>query len=126
MKTITSTIIILLFSLAGLQAQEQRELAIGQPGAIVDLRSKEGTSIVKTEWRYSDAHIVEADFKKLGPGKADPLPLYPAGGKVKTHDIHPKAGAANFDDSRWEVLDPLLSRCGGVPDCFPSTGTAST
>lgn len=106
MKTTTSILIILVFSLAGLNAQEQRELAIGQPDAIVDLRTKEGTAIVKTEWRYSDAHIVEADFKKPGPKEPDPLPLYPTGGKLKTHDIHPKAGAADFDDSKWEVLDP--------------------
>jgi gluconolactonase len=106
MKTIISILIILVFSLAGLNAQEQRELAIGQPNAIVDLRTKEGTALVKSGWRYSDAHIQTVDFQKPGPGKADPLPLYPTGGKLKTHDIHPKAGAANYDDSKWEVLDP--------------------
>ncbi len=110
MKTITFTI-VLLFSLLGLSAQEQRELAIGQPDAIVDLRTKEGAASVKTEWRYSDAHIQSVDFKKPGPdnyrdGKADPLPLYPTGDLSKTHDIQPKAGAADFNDSRWEVLDP--------------------
>ncbi len=106
MKTITSTITFLLFFVLGLSAQEQRELAIGQPDAIVDLRTKAGTALVGAEWRYSEARIIEADFKKPGPIKADPLPLYPTGGKLRTHDVSPKAGAADFDDHSWEVLDP--------------------
>ncbi len=106
MKSFTSILTILLFFVIGLSAQEQRELAIGQPAAIVDLRTKAGTALVGAEWRYSDATITSVDFKKPGPSKADPLPLYPTGDKLKTHDLRPKAGAADFDDSRWEMLDP--------------------
>ncbi|MEZ4932764.1 MAG: hypothetical protein R2788_11675, partial [Saprospiraceae bacterium] len=106
MKTIISTLILLLLNTAGLFAQEQRELAIGQADAIVDLRTHEGVSLVNTEWRYSDAQIIKTDFQKPGPGESDPLPLYPTGNKIKTHDIQPKAGVIDFDDSQWEVLDP--------------------
>ena len=72
----------------------------GKPEAIVDLRTAEGVALVLSAWRYSDARIVEVDFKAAG---AD---LKPSGPRVRTQDIEPKAGAADFDDSSWEVLDP--------------------
>jgi gluconolactonase len=106
MKTIIAIFIVIIIHTAAIFSQERRELAIGQPDAIVDMRTKEGAALVKTAWRFSEAHIVEADFQKPGPGKNDPLLLYPTGGKSKTRNIHPKAGAADFDDSKWEVLDP--------------------
>jgi len=106
MKTTTLTLAFLLLHALAALSQEHRELAIGQPDAVVDLRTKEGAALVQAEWRYSDAHIFQAGFQKPGPGETDPLPLYPTGGKITTHDIHPKAGAADFDDSQWEALDP--------------------
>jgi gluconolactonase len=72
----------------------------GKPEAIVDLRTAEGVALVKSAWRYSDARIIEVDFNAAG---AD---MKPSGPRVRTHDIEPKAGAAGFDDSSWEVLDP--------------------
>ncbi|MEK7256830.1 MAG: SMP-30/gluconolactonase/LRE family protein, partial [Bacteroidota bacterium] len=99
-------LLILFLNTAALLAQEQRQLAIGQADAIVDLRTKAGAALTKTTWRFAEAQVVEADFQKPGAGKADPLPLNPTGGKLKTNDLQPKAGAANFDDSHWEVLDP--------------------
>jgi gluconolactonase len=51
-------------------------------------------------WRYSDARIVEVDFNAAG---AD---MKPSGPPIRTHDVEPKAGAAGFDDSAWDVLDP--------------------
>jgi len=68
--------------------------------AIVDLGTREGARLVQGEWRYSDAHIVEADHHYAGPD------LKPTGSPSRTHDITPKAGAANFDDSQWTVVDP--------------------
>ena len=72
----------------------------GRPDATIDLATAEGVRLVKGQWRYSDARIVEVDFRAPGPD------LRPTGEPVKTYDIAPKAGAPDFDDSRWEVLHP--------------------
>ena len=101
--------ILFLFSCLStfsLHAQEHRELAIGQPDAIADLRTHEGAGAVQAVWKFREADIVETGFKAPGPGATDPLPLYPTGKKITTHDIEPKAGAVDFDDSRWETVDP--------------------
>ena len=49
---------------------------MGQPDAVVDLRTHAGVALVKTEWRYSDAQIVDIDFNVPGPQGDDPLKLY--------------------------------------------------
>lgn len=72
----------------------------GRPDATIDLRTKEGTQLVKGEWRYSDVKIIEVDSKGPGPD------LKPSGAPVKTYDYVPHAGPAYFDDSSWQVLDP--------------------
>jgi gluconolactonase len=72
----------------------------GRPNAVVDLATREGVRLVQGEWRYSDARIVEVDFRGPGPD------LRPSGAPVRTYDYTPKAGGADFDDSRWEALDP--------------------
>jgi len=87
-------------------AQEHRELAIGQPDAIADLRTHEGANALKAVWKFREANIVEADFKAPGASANDLLPLYPTGKKIKTHTLEPKAGTANFDDSGWGIIDP--------------------
>lgn len=71
----------------------------GRPDATIDLRTREGTQLVKGSWRYSDVKIIETDFRAPGPN------LKPSGKPTKTYDYVPHAGAADFDDSRWEVLD---------------------
>ncbi|MCO6488952.1 MAG: SMP-30/gluconolactonase/LRE family protein [Phaeodactylibacter sp.] len=88
------------------QAQESRELAIGQASAVVDLRTHEGITLVGAQWKYSPARFVETKFYAPGPDKSDPLPLYPTGRPITTQDLSPKAGAAGYDDSQWEALDP--------------------
>jgi gluconolactonase len=70
----------------------------GRPDAIVDLATSEGARLVKGEWRYRDAKIVEVDH--MAPG-AD---LKPSGAPVRTYDVTPKAGAADFDDSGWQTI----------------------
>ena len=71
-----------------------------RPDAIVDLKSDEGIGLVKGQWRYSNAKVVEVDHR--GPG-AD---LAPSGPPNRTQDIDIHAGATDFDDSTWEVLKP--------------------
>jgi gluconolactonase len=71
-----------------------------RPDAIVDLGTREGAALVGGQWRYSDARIVEVEHRAPG---AD---LRPSGPPNRTHDIEPKAGAADFDDSSWEAIDP--------------------
>ena len=72
----------------------------GRPDAVVDLGSHEGVGLVKAQWRYGDARLVEIESRGVGPD------LKPSGAPVRTHDYTPKAGAADFDDSAWEVIDP--------------------
>ena len=71
----------------------------GRPDATIDLRTKEGTQLVKGAWRYSDVQIIETDFRAPGPD------LKPSGKPTKTYDYRPHAGAADFDDSHWVLLD---------------------
>src|SRR5262249_52817008 len=72
----------------------------GKPVATIDLASTGGVTLVKGEWRYSDTKIVEADFRGPGPDKQ------PTGAPVKTYDYTPHAGAADFNDSKWDVISP--------------------
>lgn len=79
-------------------AQTTSGVPSGKPEATIDLATDEGAKLVKGEWRYSDTKIIEVDFK--GPG-AD---KQPTGTPNKTYDYTPKAGPADFDDSKWEVI----------------------
>ena len=72
----------------------------GTPDAIVDLRTHEGAVLVAGAWRYVNAQIVEVEFNAAG---AD---MRPSGPPIRTRDIRPKAGATEFDDSGWQILDP--------------------
>ncbi len=77
------------------RAQDGKEfVAAAKPDASIDLGTAEGVKQVAGEWRYSDTKIIEVDFK--APDKTP----------AKTYDYTPHAGAVNFDDSKWEVLDP--------------------
>src|SRR5712691_8290769 len=86
----------------------------GRPDATVDLRSAEGVQLVKGEWRYSDVKIIEVDSRGPGPD------LKPSGAPNKTYDYTPHAGAADFDDSKWPVIEPttLDARRAGGKVCF--------
>ncbi len=76
------------------------EAPSGPPDAVVDLATREGTALVKGQWRYSDARVVEVDFRGPGPDRK------PTGPPNRTYDVVPKAGAGDFDDSSWEAIDP--------------------
>ena len=79
-----------------------------RPGALVDLATTEGAALLGVEWRSHPADLVEIDFPAAGP---DHRPSGPPG---RTHDLLPRAGVRDFDDSGWERLDPrdLESRRG--------------
>ena len=71
-----------------------------KPDAVIDLATKEGVDLVKGQWRYSDTKIIQVDFKAAGADKQ------PTGKPIKTYDFAPHAGGADFDDSKWEAIDP--------------------
>ncbi len=72
----------------------------GRPAASIDLGTVQGVEQVKGQWRYSDTRIVEVDFRGPGPDNK------PSGKPNRTYDFTPHAEGGDFDDSRWEVLDP--------------------
>jgi gluconolactonase len=74
--------------------------ASGTPSAIIDLATAAGVEQVHGQWRYGDTRIVETDFfASNGAGQPGDVP-------VKTYDYEPHAGAADFDDSGWQVIAP--------------------
>jgi len=75
-------------------------LAKRKPEAAIDLGKKEGVQLVKGEWRYSDTKIIEVNFTAPGPDGQ------PGTTSNKAYDFTPHAGRADFDDSKWEVIDP--------------------
>jgi gluconolactonase len=81
-------------------AETNADAPAGKPDAVIDLATKEGVDLVKGQWRYSDTKIIQADFKAVGPDKQ------PAGKQIKTYDFTPHAGGADFDDSKWDKIDP--------------------
>jgi gluconolactonase len=80
-------------------AQSIQDPPFGRPDAVIDLATRDGVSLVKGQWRYSDTRIIEVDSR--GPG-AD---LKPSGAPIKTYDYTPHAGTADFDDSKWDAID---------------------
>jgi len=72
-----------------------------RPDAIVNLASDEGTALVHGQWRYSDAAIVPVEHHAPGPD------LRPSGPPNRSYDVVPHAGAADFNDSAWESIQPM-------------------
>ena len=94
---------VFLFLLAGTSnafSEAMNDVPSGKPDAAIDLATIEGVKLVKGDWRYCDAKIVEVDFKAPGPEGQ------PTGKKIKTYDYTPHASGIEFDDSEWEVIDP--------------------
>jgi gluconolactonase len=94
MKILPAILFVMIFSLAVFAG----EVPTDRPQASVDLTTVEGARIVKGTWRYSDTRIIETDFRTAGADNQ------PTGAMVKTYDYTPKAGAADFDDSNWEIV----------------------
>ena len=104
-------LILLLFLPQTLSAQEIRELAWGNPTAVVDLRKQESSQLVKAQWRSLNARITPAKFNAPGPSApgtpaADKLPLYPTGKPISTFTLEPRFGTPAFDQSPWETVAP--------------------
>jgi gluconolactonase len=74
--------------------------AASAPAAVIDLMTRERVAQVRGAWRYSDTRIVETSHRGPGPDGQ------PTGDPNRTYDIEPRAGGPDFDDSRWEVIDP--------------------
>jgi gluconolactonase len=70
------------------------------PDAEVDLRNPEGAVHLQAQWRYSDTTIKEIAHRDVGPD------LRASGPRNHTFDFTPDARAADFDDSKWEILRP--------------------
>jgi gluconolactonase len=85
---------------AAYAAQTTPVVPDGKPDATIDLDTEEGVKLIHGQWRYSDTRIIEVDFKSPGPDKQ------PTGRLIKTYDYEPKAGPADFDDSKWEIIPP--------------------
>src|SRR6059036_930536 len=81
-------------------AETNADAPTGKPDAVIDLATKEGVDLVKGQWCYSDTKIIQVDFKAAGADKQ------PTGKPIKTYDYAPHAGGAEFDDSKWEKIDP--------------------
>jgi gluconolactonase len=92
----------------------QKDVLAEKPDAIVDLMTEEGTQLIQGQWRYSNVRVVDVDHH--GPG----VDLAPSGPPNRTQDIDLHAGAADFDDSKWEAIDPasLEKRQGNGRLCF--------
>ena len=71
-----------------------------RPDAIVNLATDEGAALVRGQWRYQDARIVEVEHRSPGPD------LRPSGPPNRTYDITPHAGAADFNDTAWDAITP--------------------
>jgi gluconolactonase len=99
-RLILLTFIVLAFGPLSVMAQLTQDAPAVRPSAIINLATKEGVELVKGQWRYSDTKIIEVEHKSPGPD------LRPSGSPNKTYDFTPQAGAADFDDSGWEVLEP--------------------
>jgi gluconolactonase len=91
---------VLVFLAGRAFAETNADAPTGKPDAVIDLATQEGVDLVKGQWRYSDTKIIQVDFKAAGPDKQ------PTGKPIKTYDVAPHAGGTDFDDSKWEPLDP--------------------
>jgi gluconolactonase len=100
MRTAGIVAIALAASASGVVAQVTSDVPAVRPAAIVDLRTAEGAKLVGGTWRFSEARVVEVDHRDPGPD------LRPSGPPNRTLDIEPHAGAADFDDRRWPVIEP--------------------
>src|SRR6267142_446379 len=74
------------------------------PAHVVDLMTVQGSATFGAQWKVSDVKIVEV------PAIQGAMPQYKT-----TYNIEPRAGGADFDDSKWPVIEPkdLAARRSG-------------
>ena len=114
----TFTVMLAITLYSGLTSIAARDVSTtpvpSLPSATLDLTNVADTQLVKGQWRYSDTHIIETNFRAPGADKQ------PTGKPIKTYDYEPKAGASDFDDSQWEAIaaDSLSERRSTGRLCF--------
>jgi gluconolactonase len=91
---------VLLFLTGRAFSETDADAPTSKPDALIDLATKDGVDLVKGQWRYSDTKIIQVDFKAAGTDKQ------PTGKSIKTYDFTPHAGGGDFDDSKWEAIEP--------------------
>jgi gluconolactonase len=93
-----------------INAQVTQDAPANNPTAVVNLATTEGVRLVKGQWRYHDAQIIQTTFRSPGKDRKT------SGAPNTTHDISPQAGAATFNDATWETIAPETldqRRCSG-------------
>ncbi len=117
LKIYIIALVILLLCLisSAIFAQETRQLAVDKPQAIADLKTTEGAALVDAKWYVQNANVIDVDFKTPGKGtNGDPLLLYPTGTAIKTNQLHPQIGAADFDKGFKEIKPTELESRQGT------------
>ncbi len=97
-KTRLGLLAALIVGVLAALASGQEVVPTAKPDATINLATDEGAKLVKGQWRYSDTKIIEVDFKSPDADKQ------PTGAANRTYDYTPKAGPADFDDSKWEAI----------------------
>ena len=75
------------------------------PAHVVDLMTAQGSATFGAQWKISDVKIVEV------PPIQGAMPQYKT-----TYNIEPRAGGIDFDDSKWQTIEPkdlATGRSGG-------------
>ena len=72
----------------------------GRPDATIDLRTSAGVALVRGQWRYADATLVDATFNAAGPDRK------PSGAPARTLDQAVKVGTPAFEKAVWQLVDP--------------------
>jgi gluconolactonase len=89
-----------VLGLLGVALSAAHAAPLGEAAATVDLTTEAGVQLTRATWRYSDARIVETSFRAPdGQGQ-------PTGTSIRTNDIAPHAGVADFDDTQWPTIAP--------------------
>src|SRR3954447_25659374 len=94
--------ILLFASFRIVQAQETRQLA-DRPGAIADLKTIEGASLVNAKWFVQPVYVEKQAFKLPGKTDKDPMFLYATGATVETNILQPQVDAKAFNIG-WKPL----------------------
>ncbi len=92
---------VLVVACAGGPLPARADQAPELPDAVIDLRTAQGAALAGAQWRYADAQIIEVEHRAPGPDNKA------SGPPIRTHDISPRAGGIDFDDSHWERVDPV-------------------
>lgn len=94
---LTHRIVAILTSLASSTLLADQSPPV--PHATLDLRTSASTAVVNGAWRFTEAHITEAE-PAVGPGTAS------ADSPRKPSTIHPRVGTPEFDAAQWTTIKP--------------------